>query len=208
MAGVTVLKDLAYNPSFVEERTETALAAVGIDLPQAKALSLDYLAEQISKQNHTLDLWRDMILPDDRSVRYLKTLHFPSVSNGNNVHCRSGGEVAIGIYLDALQRALTTDSCLDSESLFLRAGGHEVMLYHERDTAHDVHLSGDLSLLSDATKMYSAHLGEPIKGDVFNRTCNTRRAKAEGLTLTEQETSKAINMMVYYVSSSDGADSL
>jgi len=198
MAGLAVRGEIAYTPSFLEKQLETALAAVEVDLPQPSLLKLGDYADLGC---HTLDLWRDVVLLDGQTIKYLKCLNvLPGPSSGSR-------KVTAGTYLDALQHALSGGN-IDNETVFFQAGNRELMLYCEHDKAPDTYLSGDLKLLQDATKAYYAHSGKMEEADEFIGRCKAHGIKADGLKLTEQETSKAINMMVYHLSSSsDGPDS-
>jgi hypothetical protein len=198
MTGLTVLKEIAYASSSIERELETALAAVGVDLPRPDPLKLE---DYTDLGCHTSDLWRGVALQGGKTIKYLKALN---VFTDPAFDIR---KVPSGIYLDALQQAFSGGSLKD-ETVFFQEGNRELMLYHEFEATRGVYLSGDLELLCDAAEAYYVLFGEMAEANEFISKCRSHDIKNDGLGLTEQETSKIINAVVYYLSSSsDGPDS-
>ena len=210
MANIAVLKVITYTPTFIEEQLEAALAAVGIDLPQPKTLSLDCLTEEINEENYTFDLWRELTLPNCKSIRYLKTLQMPSIIYRSDVRNHNKEKAKAGVCLDMLQRVLDTDSCLGSETVFFQARDRELELYCtlRSDGTHSIYINGNFNLLVDAINKYNTHLGKTTNLDEFIGKYKAHDIEEEGLRLTKLETSKAMNVIAYYLSLSGEYDSL
>jgi hypothetical protein len=198
MDKLTVMDEIAYTPSFMERELEGALAAVEVDLPPPHPLKLNDYAELGCR---TLNLWRDVTSIDGKTIKYLKTLNVFPVSSFDI------RKVSIGIYLDALQQALSGNS-IESEAVFFQAGKCELMLYCDHNITQNIYLSGDVGFLRDATNAYLTPFGKKAEADEFIGRYGDRDIIEDGLKITEQDASKTINAMVSYLSSSsDGSNS-